>query len=116
MKLVEMSVYNEAGRVTSFITVPESMANLQTDNVVYGRVDPATEYVLDRTATPRPPCPATLSDLVLSGVVQPCTLFINDTPFEVTSDTVTLSFTNPGVYHLRLVKWPYLDGNFEVLV
>lgn len=114
MKMIDLSVYDASGRVTAFMTVPDSMVNLQHDNVVHGRVDPATEYVADRTILPRPACPATLAGSTLSGMPVPSTLFINDKPFAITEDSVTLAFPNPGVYHLRLVAWPYLDGHFEV--
>lgn len=114
MKLLDLSVYDESGRITSFMTVPDSMVNLQTDNVMFGRSDPATEYVLDRTIVPRPVCPATLSGTVLSTMPAPCTLFINAVPYEVDEDTVTLTFPRAGTYRLRVVAWPHLDGNFVI--
>lgn len=114
MKMAELSHYDADGRVTAFLTVPESMVDLQMNQVVYGRADPATEYVLDRTIALRPACPAVLDGLTLSGIVVPSTLFINDQPFDITEQTVALTFNHPGTYRLRLVCWPYIDGSFTV--
>lgn len=116
MKMADLSHYDTAGRIIGTLTVPESMIDLQIDGVVYGRADPATEYVVDRTITPRPVCPAVLDGLTLSGVPVPSTLIINGQPFEVSSEVVDLEFPHPGSYALRMVKWPYLDGVFEVNV
>lgn len=114
MKMAQLSHYDAQGRITAILTVPESMIDLQMDDVVYGKANAATEYVLDRTITPRPPCPAVLAGSTLSGMPVPSTLFINDKPFAITEDSATLTFANPGVYRLRLVCWPYLDGIFDV--
>lgn len=113
------------GKPTMWASVPADMLPIQQDNIVFGRVNPATEYVLDRTITPRPACPATLArtvteagegPLCLINVALPATLFINGQSFEVDSETVELEFPNAGTYAMRLEHWPHLDGHFEVTV
>lgn len=110
------SRYDAVGRILHFAEVPSSMLVLQDDDIVYGIADPETEYVLDRTIVPRPPCPASFAGSVLTGLPVPCTLTINGQVYDVTEATVTLDFPHPGLYEIRVACWPYLNATFSVRI
>lgn len=108
--------YDDTGRILFKGDVPGSMLHLQPGNIYAGEVDIASDYIVDRQPMRRPSFPAKLTGTTLSDLPEPCTLTINGQPFEVTSETVELAFPHPGSYLIRVVKWPYLDGVFEVNV
>lgn len=103
------------GRATMWASVPVAMIHIQQDNIVVGRVDPATEYVLDRTIVARPACPAVLTGATLSALPAPCVLAINDAVYQCDDDHAELSLP-PGEYRIKVSAWPYLDADFILRV
>lgn len=114
--IIPLTSYDDNGRIISMHTVPQSMRDIQVGNFLDGHFDSATHYVAGGQAAPRPPCPAVLDGRTLKGLPLPAVLHVNGNTYEVTEDTVELAFSTPGQYSLRLVCWPYLDGNFTVRI
>lgn len=112
--MLTFSKYNATGKVLWHGAVPDTMLNMQDDTIVFGAVDPATEYVLDRTIVPRRACPAALNGATLTGLPVPCTLTVNGQDYAVAETAVTLSFPHPGDYEMKVVYWPYMDATFSV--
>ena len=57
----------------------------------------------------RPQQPTQLNNLTLTQVPYPCTIYINETPYECDSDTIELEFDQPTTYTIRVEAWPYQD-------
>lgn len=114
--IIPLTSYDDNGRIISNHTVPQSMRDIQVGNFLDGHFDSATHYVVGGQAVPRPPCPAVLDGLAFNGMPASSTLVVNGQSFEVTEATVELTFSKPGQYNLRIVCWPYLDGNFSVRI
>jgi hypothetical protein len=54
--------------------------------------------------------------MVLTAVPFPSVLHINGQAYDVDEDTIDLEFSNPGAYRLKLICWPYLDGEWVIHV
>ena len=74
---------------------------------------PDTDYVSNKTLTPRPANPATLNGAVLSNLPNPSTVTINGTPYTVTDGELDMTFPNAGTYSITVSSpFPYLDASF----
>ncbi|MCX5592549.1 hypothetical protein [Alcaligenes endophyticus] len=63
----------------------------------------------------RQPCPATVDGLWLRGVRPGSTIHIEGQAYECAEGgDVELSFQYPGTYQVRVERWPYLDGVYEI--
>lgn len=63
----------------------------------------------------RPPCPARLDGLVLSNLPSPSIVVIEGKRYTIADNQVTLSFSYPGTYVVKVQSWPYKDRNFKVV-
>lgn len=114
MNDANLTRFDASGKITCLVTVPASMRDLQGPNHIDGHFDAQTIYVVNGQALARPACPAVLDGFTLREMPAPSTLLINDQPHAVTEATVELAFAHPGVYTLRVVCWPYIDGNYTL--
>lgn len=63
----------------------------------------------------RQPCPAVADGLWLRGVRPGSTIHIDGQAYECEEGgDVELSFQYPGTYTVRVDRWPYLDGVYEI--
>lgn len=109
------SRYDLTGRILHFAEVPAAMLVIQDDDIVYGKADPETDYVLDRTIVPRPANNTVLAGTLLNGLPQPCVITINGTVYQCVDDHANLSLP-PGEYRITVSAWPCLDANFTLRV
>lgn len=114
--------YDEHGRITYGVAMPDFMAAEQLAHVVAGggfiegTGNPDTEYVLDGVLVPRPASPVTLSGQTLDNLPASYVVVIDDTEYPGTSPQCELGFTNPGTYTVTVKAFPYLDAHYEVSV
>lgn len=111
---MKFTKYDSEGRVLFVGDAPESMIELQGDDVVIGEVDGRTHYVRAGVAVPRPLNPATFGNRQLNYLPVPCEIEINGKSYRCTEPSATLEFTYPGRYSVIVRAFPYLDANFEV--
>lgn len=63
----------------------------------------------------RQPCPAVADGLWLHGVRPDSTIYIDGQAYECEEGgDIELSFQYPGTYKVRIERWPYLDGVYEI--
>lgn len=115
-----ISYYDSTGRIYGYatgddITMEVTKANTE-QQWVEGEWDGETHYVKNGKALERQPCPATLNGMALHNMPAPCKIVINSTEYDVTDKTVELEFDYPGVYKIKILAFPYLDGEFEIEV
>lgn len=90
---------------------------------IEGNCDDRQFYVLEDTIIHRPAQQTTLSNTPIiangvdSGVLQnlpiPCTVFIENTAYEVTDGLLEFTLNLPGIYSIRVTNcFPYLDKEF----
>lgn len=121
MSYIDFVRYQVAtGKITMTVNAPEYMMQAQPleegEDVLLGKANLKTDYILDQQVVPRPPCPAILEGLDLSDLPVPCLITINGKPYSTERQALTLNFPNPGKYRLVISAFPYLDGSFEVTV
>ena len=113
-----ITFYLPNGKIDYFLTGEQSVIDTTIENssgnYVQGIWDGETYYVENGQATPRPSNPATLDGLILSNLPVPCQIYINNTMYECDEATVELELTYSGKYKIRVVAFPYLDGEFEI--
>lgn len=110
-------IYNAQGEILQTGTCPDDMLAIQGwdgVSVVEGQADLSLDYVFDGEVAPRIASPATLTDMTLASLPVPCVISINGTDYPCDDATAELSFPNPGKYAIKVIKWPYLDKEFEV--
>lgn len=71
-------------------------------------------YMTQGAVQVRQPCPAVLTGLKLTTVPNPCLLYINNVAYPCESNTIELEFDQPISYAIRIVAWPFLDGEFFI--
>lgn len=60
-------------------------------------------------------CPIVIDGLWLRGVRPNSTIYIEEQAYECADGgEVELSFQYPGTYTVRVERWPYLDGVYEI--
>ena len=81
---------------------------------VIGEYD-RTWWLDEGTPRKRQPSPAKVDGLWLRGVRPGSTIHIEGQPYECAEGgDVELSFQYPGTYQVRVERWPYLDGVYEI--
>lgn len=106
-----ITFYDTKGKITGHLE-SEDPAQIEVNKVgnwIPGHVNSETQYIKSGQITDRPIQQTKLTGLTLSNLPNPCTIFINDTPYECESDTVELEFDQPTTYTIRVEAWPYLD-------
>ncbi|PRP71512.1 hypothetical protein BUE93_05805 [Chromobacterium amazonense] len=79
-----------------------------------GEADPATQYVVNQTLTPRPPNPARLDGLCLRALPAPCQIVIDDTVYDCPDTECELSFAHPGLHRVGVEAFPLQSAYFEI--
>lgn len=108
--------YDGQGRVLFHGDVPESMIELQDGNIYAGEVNPFTHYIVNGEPIERPPSNVridnneTLQDIPIGAEIH-----INDQTYTATESVCTIDFTYPGVYKIKIVSFPFLDFETEVI-
>lgn len=116
---IAFAVADATGKIVLTGLVPPKMIAYQVipagGSLVEGVASIAADYILNGVITPRPVNPTTLTGLKLLNVPNPSTVTIAaDGAVQVTDGEVDMSFTQPGTYNIKVVSWPFLDGNFSV--
>jgi len=63
----------------------------------------------------RQSCPVSLDGHSLMGVRPDSIIVINGRTYDCPDGgDVELGFDQPGTYSIRVIRWPYLDGEFEI--
>jgi hypothetical protein len=113
-EMVVFLKYDATGRILFKGEIPRSMLELQGDNVLEGDADVSLDWIQDGAKVPRPVNPATLSGMTLENLPSPCTITVEGIDHASTDATCELSFSQPGIYTVKVVAWPMLDATFEV--
>jgi hypothetical protein len=92
------------------------MIELQGANVFVGEIDGDTQYVKDGQACQRPVNPASRTENLLQQLPVPCEIVINGKSYLCADTTAELDFTYPGVYQIKVIAFPCLDADFEVVI
>ena len=85
------------------------------DSVMEGDYSNLTHYILNGQPTERPASPVTIDGRTLSDVPPSSTLWIDGESYEAEGD-VELDFVMPGTYKLRVVCFPYLDWEYDLVM
>lgn len=63
----------------------------------------------------RQPCPAVADGLFLRGVPAGSTIIIEGESYACDAGgDISLTFEYPGTYNVRVIRWPYLDGEYII--
>lgn len=85
------------------------------DYVVEGEYDNRTHYIFNGQPTERPASPVTIDGRTLFNVPPGSTLWIDGEQYDAEGD-VELDFVMPGTYKLRVVCFPYLNWEYELVM
>lgn len=111
MNLVEFSHYDElSGRIRSVGRVPQDFLEYQDKPFVVGAADLERDYVKAGVVTRRPSLKLSLVGAVLKGVPAGATVVIDVAEYTADGSDIELNFSVPGEYRIRVLFWPYLDG------
>lgn len=112
--MVAFAKYDEQGRVLFIGDVPEAMLTLQGESIFIGEIDPATHYVVDGAAQPRPINHATLVEKTLVNLPIPCVIKINQQQYQCSDSRAELDFTYAGIYTITVLAFPVMDAVFTL--
>ena len=119
-----ISFYDSTGKITGMASSePAVMEMLKEQSVNIPNSQPFVDgewfgksvYVANGAVTDRPACPAHLSGNTLNGLPVPCEIKVNDSTYHCDETSATLLFNQPGTYAIKVIAWPYLDGEFEIV-
>jgi len=119
-----ISFYDTTGKITGMASAePAVMEMLKEHSVDIPNAQPFVEgewfgkdvYVVDGTVIDRPACPATLDGYTLNSLPVPCEIKVNDSSYPCDESSATLAFNLPGTYSIKVIAWPYLDGEFSIV-
>lgn len=117
--MINITEYDETRGELGFIKSfsDEETYELNTAGVahVVGAYASADYYVVDGRAVERPASPVTIDGRTLSDVPAGSTLWIDGESYEAEGD-VELDFVMPGTYKLRVVCFPYLDWEYDLVM
>ena len=71
-------------------------------------------YVVSGLPVNRPVGTSVLVGNTLNNLPIPCKIIINGESYDCIDQTATLEFTQPTVYKIKVVAFPYLDKEFEI--
>jgi hypothetical protein len=112
-----ISFYEPDGEINAVLEGDESVIELTKQMTasfwIEGFWDGKLYYVVDGTATLRPDCPAVLDGLTLTNLPVPCVLEINGTQYNANQTEVELDLVQ-GLFIIKIIAFPYLDGVFNV--
>ncbi|MFT4064266.1 hypothetical protein [Paraburkholderia sp.] len=83
-------------------------------SVVVGQGKTETDWVTGGAVVPRPANTVKLDGMTLTNVATGATVTIGGTDYTVTDGTVELSFSQPGIYTVKVSAFPMLDATFQV--
>lgn len=120
--------HDDGGKIHMTGSCIDSMIDLQQPPIGWlkkiGEARIAVDYHDNLVGVlPRPTQAATLSNTPIiangidSGVLQylpiPCTVFIEDTPYQVADGVLEFTLNLPGIYQIKITNcFPYLDKEF----
>ena len=113
-------IEKETGCVLRSGIVPDSdflimSEYLESNEFVIDRIlNDATEYYLDGEVLQRPPMDVTVNGTTISGIPIPAVVYINYREYEVTEDTLELSFDTLGEHKVLIRSFPYLDKEVTI--
>jgi hypothetical protein len=119
-----ISFYDSTGKITGMASAqPAVMGMLKEHSVdipnaqlfVEGEWFGKDVYIVGGVVTDRPQCTATLSGNTLSGLPVPCEIKVNGSAYACGESSATLEFNQPGTYAIKVIAWPYLDGEFSIV-
>lgn len=112
-----ISFYEPSGEINAVLEGDDSVIELNKQMTqslwIDGLWDGKLYYVVDGVATFRPACPAVLDGLILSDLPVPCVLDINGKQYNVDQPEVELDLAI-GLFIIKVIAFPYLDGVFDV--
>lgn len=87
-------------------------------NYIEGIVDNNDSFVDTgkNKVVPRPVMKAHVTDMVLIGVPEGATIYIEDSTYTANGENIELEFDMPGTYEIKVVMWPYMDWSTEIEV
>jgi len=114
---VKVSFYTDTGQFIQTLEGDQELViepTAQAIGLTYVQGEYGTDYwFTDGAPQLRPACPATLQAAALHNVPANSTIMINDQSYDCEQGgTVELEFDQPGTYAIRVICWPYLDGEF----
>lgn len=110
MENITITYHTEEGEITGSLTAsPNTIEPNKVGLWVYGSGDMESQYIKDGQITERPIQQTKLNGLTLTDLPVPCTVHINDTPYECDSETAELEFDQPTTYEIRVESWPYKE-------
>lgn len=119
-----ISFYDSTGKITGTASASLSVMEMikeQNPNVpnsqpfVEGAWFDKPVCVVNGMVVNRAPMSATLSGNTLNGLPVPCEIKVNDSTYHCDESSATLEFNQPGTYAIKVIAWPYLDGEFEIV-
>jgi hypothetical protein len=116
--MIAITEYDESTGELGFIKSfsDEETYELNSANPhVMGAFSSQDYYVVEGEAVERPASPVTIDGRTLSDVPSGSTLWIDGESYEAEGD-VELDFVMPGTYKLRVVCFPYLDWEYDLVM
>ena len=102
------------GFVKTFSDVETYWLNNSNSHVM-GAFSSEDFYIVDSEAVARPASPVTIDGRTLFNVPPGSTLWIDGEQYDAEGD-VELDFVMPGTYKLRVVCFPYLNWEYELVM
>lgn len=115
--MIDYLIYDPEGRIIQTGTIPDDMLHLQSSEgktAIPGGADLDKDYVVEGRVTTRPSQRTELVASKLTGLPQPCTIYINGSVYPCRDEQADLEFTYPGSYTVRIEAFPYLNTEFRV--
>ncbi|CAB3670984.1 hypothetical protein LMG3458_01092 [Achromobacter deleyi] len=113
-----VSFYDADGRIVGVMSAPHDciVATGQHNQQQWaeGVSDPELHYVTQGVVTLRPENPALLDGRSLSRLPVPSVISIRGVDYPCDESVAELAFDQPGVYHVIVRAWPYLNKEFTV--
>ena len=107
---IEYIEYDNSGRIVGNHNLAPELYELNKDKqMMEGIADRDLQYIKNGQVIDRPVQSTELHGTVLTNLPEPCTIFINGTPYECVSDTAELEFDQPTIYTIRVEAWPYQE-------
>lgn len=112
--LFEKNTGKISGVMDSSLDVIELTANTINQSFIEGSSNHKLDYVIDGCITPRPESPSYLDGMSIKNLPNPCVILIEGESYDCNETEVELSFSQPGIYKVLVLAWPFLDKEFIV--
>lgn len=113
-----ITFYKDDGRIDYSVTSDTEQSlepNKQlSNNWIDGEWSEMTHYIVNNDAVERPICPAIIEQQTIKNLPVPCKIIINSTEYDADEPEVELELPYSARYTVRVVAFPYLDGEYTI--